>query len=49
MDRREFLTATAAGTVTLGVPGVLRAQGGTIRIGCPLPLTGPFAARLSTC
>jgi branched-chain amino acid transport system substrate-binding protein len=46
MDRRTFLrTATAAATTTLAVPAVLRAQGsGPIKIGFPLPLTGPFGA-----
>ena len=45
MDRRSFLTTGAAATATLAFPAVLRAQSkDPIRIGCPLPLTGPFAA-----
>src|SRR3989441_8512868 len=43
MDRRSFLVATGAGTAALAFPAVLRAQGkDPIRIGSPLPLTGPF-------
>ncbi|MGH7278963.1 MAG: ABC transporter substrate-binding protein, partial [Candidatus Rokuibacteriota bacterium] len=45
MERRAFLTTAATGTAVLAFPHVLRAQGqDAIRIGCPLPLTGPFAA-----
>src|SRR5512144_2306156 len=45
MDRRSFVTTTALGAATLGFPAVLRAQSkDPIRIGCPLPLTGPFGA-----
>ncbi len=45
MQRREFLTTATAAAVTLAFPAVLRAQSkDPIRIGCPLPLTGPFAA-----
>jgi branched-chain amino acid transport system substrate-binding protein len=44
MKRRAFLTTTAAGVATLGFPAVLRAQSGPLKIGFPLPLTGPFAA-----
>jgi branched-chain amino acid transport system substrate-binding protein len=44
MNRRSFLTTTAAGTAILGAPAILRAQSGPIKIGFPLPLTGPFAA-----
>ncbi len=45
MDRRSFLAATAAGAAALGVPTVLRAQNREpIRVGFPLPLTGPFSA-----
>src|SRR5499426_1245692 len=47
MTRRSFLAASAAAGVaaTQGFfPAVLRAQSDPIRIGCPLPLTGPFAA-----
>jgi branched-chain amino acid transport system substrate-binding protein len=44
MKRRAFLATTAAGAGALAFPAVLRAQSGPIRIGFPLPLTGPFAA-----
>ncbi|HZP36525.1 MAG TPA: ABC transporter substrate-binding protein [Methylomirabilota bacterium] len=45
MDRRTFLATTAAGAAALSFPAVLRAQSkDPLRIGCPLPLTGPFAA-----
>jgi len=45
MDRRSFLATTAAGTAALSFPAILRAQSkDPLRIGCPLPLTGPFAA-----
>ncbi len=45
MDRRSFLATTAAGAAALSFPAVLRAQSkDPLRIGCPLPLTGPFAA-----
>src|SRR5262245_61773982 len=44
MKRRAFLATTAAGAGTLAFPAILRAQGGPVRIGCPLPLTGPFGA-----
>jgi branched-chain amino acid transport system substrate-binding protein len=48
MTRRAFLAATgvtAGAAATQGLfPTVLRAQGESLRIGCPLPLTGPFAA-----
>ena len=45
MDRRSFLTTTTLGAATLGFPAVLRAQSkDPIRIGVPLPLTGPFGA-----
>src|SRR5213592_1292208 len=44
MNRRLFLTTTAAGTAILAFPAVLRAQSkDPVRIGFPLPLTGPFA------
>ena len=33
-----------AGAATLAMPGVLRAQGATIKIGFPVPLTGPYGA-----
>jgi branched-chain amino acid transport system substrate-binding protein len=45
MDRRLFLATTAAGAAALSFPAILRAQSkDPLRIGCPLPLTGPFAA-----
>jgi branched-chain amino acid transport system substrate-binding protein len=45
MNRRAFLATTATGAATLAFPHVLRAQTkDPFRIGCPLPLTGPFAA-----
>jgi branched-chain amino acid transport system substrate-binding protein len=45
MNRRAFLTTTAAAATTLAVPAILKAQSKEpLRIGCPLPLTGPFAA-----
>jgi hypothetical protein len=44
MDRRLFLATTAAGAAALSFPAILRAQSkDPLRIGCPLPLTGPFA------
>ena len=45
MHRRTFVKTAAAAAATLSFPGILRAQGtGPVRIGMPLPLTGPFAA-----
>ena len=45
MNRRVFLTTSAAAATTLVFPAVLKAQSkDPLRIGCPLPLTGPFAA-----
>ncbi|HEX3179220.1 MAG TPA: ABC transporter substrate-binding protein [Methylomirabilota bacterium] len=45
MDRRAFLATTAAAATTLAFPAIGRAQSKEpLRIGCPLPLTGPFAA-----
>jgi branched-chain amino acid transport system substrate-binding protein len=44
MNRRTFLTTTSAAAATLAFPAVLRAQGSVIKIGFPLPLTGPFGA-----
>ncbi len=48
ITRRKFLAATgvtAGAVATQGLfPAVLRAQAEPLRIGCPLPLTGPFAA-----
>ena len=46
MNRRSFLAGTSAAVATAAFPAVLRAQGSDpIRIGCPLPRTGPFAAQ----
>jgi branched-chain amino acid transport system substrate-binding protein len=45
MNRRAFLATTATGAATVAFPTVLRAQSkDPLRIGFPLPLTGPFAA-----
>jgi branched-chain amino acid transport system substrate-binding protein len=44
MNRRTFLSSTTATVAVLGFPAILRAQTGPLRIGFPLPLTGPFAA-----
>ena len=49
ISRRKFLAATGAtagaiATQGLFFPAVLRAQSGPIKIGFPLPLTGPFGA-----
>ena len=45
MNRRAFLATSTAGVATLGFPAILKAQSkDPLRIGCPLPLTGPFAA-----
>ena len=45
MDRRSFLATTAAGAAALSFPAILRAQSkDPLRIGFPLPLTGPFGA-----
>ncbi|MDT7953475.1 MAG: ABC transporter substrate-binding protein [Acetobacteraceae bacterium] len=41
INRRSVLGAAAA---TLAMPGVLRAQEETIKIGFPVPLTGPYGA-----
>ena len=41
IGRRTLLGATAA---TLAMPAVLRAQTDTIKIGFPVPLTGPYGA-----
>src|SRR3989475_7556073 len=42
IDRRAFLTGTMGAAAVIAFPVVLRAQGSPIRIGFPLPLTGPF-------
>ena len=45
MNRRAFLATSAAAAATAGFPAILTAQSKEpLRIGCPLPLTGPFAA-----
>src|SRR5262249_45992145 len=45
MNRRAFLATTAGGAAAFAFPSVLRAQSkDPIRIGFPLPLTGPFGA-----
>ncbi|PYO01121.1 MAG: ABC transporter substrate-binding protein, partial [Candidatus Rokuibacteriota bacterium] len=45
MQRRTFLKTAGVGATTLAFPHVLHAQSkDPIRIGFPLPLTGPFAA-----
>jgi len=45
MDRRSFLTTATAGAAGLAFPGIVRSQGKEpIKIGFPLPLTGPFGA-----
>jgi branched-chain amino acid transport system substrate-binding protein len=43
LTRRGVLGAAAAGTATLAMPAVLRAQPAEYVIGASLPLTGPFA------
>src|ERR1051325_6272322 len=45
MDRRSFLTIATTGAASFAFPAIVRSQGKEpIRIGFPLPLTGPFAA-----
>jgi branched-chain amino acid transport system substrate-binding protein len=48
ITRRKFLAATGATAGAVAAqgffPAVLRAQGEPLRVGFPLPLTGPFAA-----
>jgi len=45
MDRRSFLTIATTSAATLAFPAIVRSQGKEpVRIGFPLPLTGPFAA-----
>src|SRR5512132_2567342 len=45
MARRSFLTTAPAGAAGLAFPGIVRSQGKEpIKIGFPLPLTGPFGA-----
>lgn len=43
MNRRTFLGTTAATTVALGTPMILKAQPAEYVLGASLPLTGPFA------
>jgi branched-chain amino acid transport system substrate-binding protein len=42
-SRREVLAGVAGAAGFLAMPAVLRAQEGPIKIGFPVPLTGPFA------
>lgn len=44
ISRRAALIGMAGGVGALAMPWLARAQGETIRIGFPTPLTGPFAA-----
>ncbi len=45
LSRRAILKGLGAGASLLAMPWVARAQGGdTIKIGFPMPLTGPYAA-----
>jgi branched-chain amino acid transport system substrate-binding protein len=45
MDRRAFLGTATAGAAALAFPAVLRAQTrDPVKIGFPIPLTGPFGA-----
>jgi len=45
MNRRAFLATTAAGAAAMALPAVVRGQSrDPIKIGFPLPLTGPFGA-----
>jgi branched-chain amino acid transport system substrate-binding protein len=45
LSRRATLKSLGAGASLLAMPWVARAQGGdTIKIGFPMPLTGPYAA-----
>ena len=44
ISRRDALLGLGAGASLVAMPWVARAQGETIRIGFPTPLTGPFAA-----
>lgn len=46
MNRRDFLriTAVSGAASALGHPLLAHAQGDAIRFGCPVPLSGPFAA-----
>lgn len=43
MSRRAILASTAAGTAALAMPGVLRAQAKTVKIGILQPVTGALA------
>lgn len=46
LSRRTMMKAMATVTASaaIGMPSILRAQEGTIRIGFPVPLTGPYGA-----
>ncbi|QTL03893.1 ABC transporter substrate-binding protein [Aquabacter sp. L1I39] len=44
VSRRTMLGGMAAGVGLLAAPALVRAQAETIRIGFPVPLTGPFGA-----
>lgn len=43
MNRRTFLGTSAAATVAMGTPMILKAQPAEYVLGASLPLTGPFA------
>jgi branched-chain amino acid transport system substrate-binding protein len=43
MDRRELLTGAAAFAAGIAAPRIASAQAAELRIGAPLPLTGPLA------
>jgi len=43
INRRTFLGTSAAATVALGTPMILKAQPAEYVLGASLPLTGPFA------
>ena len=44
VSRRTVLAGMGAGVGLLAAPSIVRAQAETIRIGFPVPLTGPFGA-----
>ena len=43
LDRRRLLAGTAAATSLLAAPGILRAQGGPLKVGVLLPRSGAQA------
>jgi branched-chain amino acid transport system substrate-binding protein len=49
LSRRTFLKTAAAGAAVLGVPGTLRAQAKTFKIGAVHPVTGPLAEPGQAC